>query len=68
MGDWGNLEAWVTVLIGVFGLLFAQGVLPRNPKDSARIEQWRRKNGKLMTVLCPFVIAFGILRLCGAFK
>jgi hypothetical protein len=68
MSDWGNLQGLIPLLGGIYGLLLAQGVLPRNPKDPEKMELWRRKFGRSMTMLCPFIILFGIMQLLGMFK
>jgi hypothetical protein len=68
MSDWGRLQGLIPVLCGTYGLLLAQGVLPRRPKDPEKWALWRRKFGGLMTVLCPLIILFGIARLLGAFE
>jgi hypothetical protein len=60
-----NVEGLIPILAGIFGLLLAQGVLPRNPKDPERLALWRRKFGKMMTLLCPLIILFGVALLFG---
>jgi len=60
-----NIEGLIPILAGIFGLLLAQGVLPRNPKDPERLALWRRKFGKMMTILCPLIILFGLALLFG---
>ena len=66
--DWGNLEGLIPLLGGTYGLLLAQGVLPRRPANPERMEMWRRKYGKLLRVLSPIVIAFGALQLFGMLR
>ena len=60
-----NVEGLIPILAGIFGLLLAQGVLPRNPKDPERLALWRRKFGKMMTILSPLIILFGVALLFG---
>jgi hypothetical protein len=60
-----NVEGLIPILAGIFGLLLAQGVLPRNPKNPERLALWRRKFGKMMTILCPLIILFGLALLFG---
>jgi hypothetical protein len=60
-----NVEGLIPILAGIFGLLLAQGVLPRNPKKPERLALWRRKFGKMMTILCPLIILFGLALLFG---
>jgi hypothetical protein len=68
VSNWGNLQGLIPILCGIYGLLLAQGVLPRHPKDPERLALWRRKFGGMMKVLCPIVILFGIAQLLGFFK
>jgi hypothetical protein len=68
MTDWGNLQALIPILGGIYGLLLAKGILPRKPKDREKMELWRRKFGGMMTVLCPLIIIFGVFQLLGVFK
>ena len=68
MRDWGNLQGLIPILGGIYGLLMARGVLPREPKDPERMELWRRKFGGMMKTLCPILILFGIAQLCGLFR
>jgi hypothetical protein len=68
MIDWGNLRGLIPILGGVYGLLLAKGVLPRNPKNPEKWELWRRRFGGLMTVVCPLMIIFGVLQMLGVFK
>jgi hypothetical protein len=58
--QWGGL---IPVIGGIYGLLLAYRVLPRNPKDPEKMELWHRKFGKMMKIICPFIILFGILDL-----
>jgi len=60
-----NFEGLIPILAGIFGLLFARGVFPRNPKDPERLALWRRKFGTMMTILCPLIILFGVALLFG---
>ena len=60
-----RLEGLIPLIGGAYGLLLAQGVLPRNPRDPEKMALWRKKFGKMMTILCPFVMLFGIMSLLG---
>ena len=62
-----NIDALIPIFGGIYGLLMARGILPRKPKDSEKMELWRKKFGGMMTVLCPIIILFGIAKLLGAF-
>jgi hypothetical protein len=55
----------ISVLGGICGLLLTYRILPRNPKDPERMELWHRKFGKMMKILSPIIIIFGILLLLG---
>lgn len=68
MSNWGNLEGLIPILGGVYGLLLAQGVLPRTPKDPEKMDLWRQKFGGMMTVICPLLILFGIAQLFRVFN
>jgi hypothetical protein len=59
---WSGL---IPLLGGIYGLLLGYRVLPRHPKDPERMELWHRKFGKMMKILSPFVIAYGLLLLLG---
>jgi len=62
-----NVEGLIPILGGVYILLIANGVLPRNPKDPDAMALWRRKFRGILNVLCPIVILFGILQFFGLF-
>jgi hypothetical protein len=64
----GNLEGLIPIFGGVYGLLMARGIIPRNPKDPERMAQWRRKFGSMMTIICPLLILFGVVELCGLLR
>ena len=51
------------IIAGIYGLLLAYRVLPRNPKDPEKMELWHRKFGKIMKIVSPCLIVFGILKL-----
>ena len=53
---------------GAYGLLLAKGILSSHPKDPEKAALWRRKFGRMMTVLAPIVILVGIAQLCGLFR
>jgi hypothetical protein len=65
MNDWGHLEGLIPILGGVVGLLLARGVLPRNLANREKMELWRQKYSRTMTVLCPLLILFGLAVLFG---
>ncbi|OOE71815.1 hypothetical protein BZJ17_16015 [Salinivibrio sp. IB574] len=59
----GDLQWLIPILGGIYGYLLAIGTVPRNPKNSEKLELWRRKFGKMMKILCPFIVVFGFLKL-----
>ena len=58
----------VPLLGGIYGLLMAYRVLPRKPKDPEKMELWHRKFGKMMKIICPCLIVYGVLVLVGILK
>jgi hypothetical protein len=58
----------IPIVGGIYGLLLAYRVMPRKPKDPEKLELWHRKFGKMMKILCPFLIIFGILELLAVIK
>ena len=55
----------IGIIAGIYGLLLAYRVVPRNPKDPEKMELWHRKFGKMMKIVSPCLIVFGILKLLG---
>lgn len=62
-----RLSGVILIIGGVYGLLFTYRILPRNQKDTenAELELWHRKFDKIMKILSPIIILFGILLLLG---
>ena len=60
-----KLGELIPIFGGIYGLLIAYRVVPRKPKDPEKMELWHRKFGKMMQVLSPFLIGFGLLELLG---
>ncbi len=60
-----NLGGLIPIFGGIYGLLIAYRVIPRNPRDPEKMELWHRKFGKMIKVLSPFLIGYGILELFG---
>lgn len=58
-----NLSGLIPILGGIYGLLMAHRIVPRNPKHPEKLELWHRKFGRLMKIICPIVIGFGFLEL-----
>lgn len=61
-----KLDGLIPIFGGVYGLLLAYRVVPRKPKDREKMELWHRKFGKMMKVLSPLLICFGLLQFFGA--
>jgi hypothetical protein len=55
----------IPLLGGIYGYLLANGTLPRKPKEPEKMELWRRKFGKMMKIIAPILVIFGIIRLLG---
>jgi hypothetical protein len=62
-----NLEALIPIVCGALIILVGNGTLPKNPKDPQKLDEWRRKYGKIIKVLGPTVVVLGVLQLIGAF-
>jgi hypothetical protein len=60
-----HLGGLIPILVGIYGLLLAYRVLPRRPKNPEKMELWHRKFGKLLKVLSPLLIVYGLLQLLG---
>jgi hypothetical protein len=60
MLNWSGL---IPIAGGVYGLLLAYRVIPKNPKDPEKLELWHKKFGKMMKIVCPLVILWGIIKL-----
>jgi len=58
-----KLSGLIPIFGGIYGLLLAYRVIPRKPKDPEKLELWHRKFGKMMKILSPFLIGFGLLEL-----
>lgn len=60
-----NPEGLIPILGGVLLWLVAIGVLPKNPKKPEQLQEWRQKYGKVIKILAPIVLVFGIVQLSG---
>ena len=58
-----NLSGLIPIVGGIYGLLLAYRVIPVKPRDAEKMELWHRKFGKLMKILSPLLIVFGVLQL-----
>lgn len=61
-------QGLIFIVGGIYGLLLAYKILPKNPKDPKRMELWHKKFGKVMKILSPIIIISGILSLTGFFQ
>ena len=55
----------IPILCGIYGLLIAYRVVPLKSKDSEKMELWHRKFDKMIKVLSPILIGYGLLNLLG---
>ncbi|MCF7936886.1 MAG: hypothetical protein K9L28_11150 [Synergistales bacterium] len=62
LNDWFGV---FPIIAGIHGLLMAYGVLPRNPGDLEKARRWRRKYGRLMKIVGPVLIGYGVVDLLG---
>ena len=53
----------IPLLGGVYLLLLVTGVLPRRPKNPAKLKAWRERFGPALTVLSPLLMIFGVFLL-----
>lgn len=58
-----NYEGFIPITVGVYTLLMAYKVIPRNPNNSKKWEEWDNRYGKLIKIVAPLLILFGILQL-----
>ena len=62
-----NPEGLIPLLGGIYGLLMAKGGISKKPENSQASQQWQEKYGKMLTVLSPILIVFGLLQLFKVF-
>jgi hypothetical protein len=62
-----KLNGLIPILGGIYGLLLTYRVLPKNPKNPEKMELWHKKFDKMMKVLCPLLILFGIWLIVSSF-
>ncbi|MBI3999728.1 MAG: hypothetical protein HY351_03855 [Candidatus Omnitrophica bacterium] len=60
-----NLEGLIPIAGGIVIMLFANGTFPKNQKNPAKLEAWRKKFGPAIKILGPVVILFGVVQLFG---
>lgn len=61
--NWGNLEGLIPLLGGIYAYLLVTGVLPKNPKNPEKLQKWRQKYGRIIKILSPILVVYGILQL-----
>lgn len=62
---WSGL---IPIFGGIYGLLLAYGILPRNPERREKMQLWRSKFSGMSKILFPFIIIFGFLQLFQVIK
>lgn len=55
----------IAVFSGIYMLLYAYRIIPRNPKDPERTELMERRFVKIISIIAPIIILSGILLLLG---
>jgi hypothetical protein len=60
-----NLGGLVPILCGIFGLLIVYRFVPIKPNDPEKMELWHRKFDKIIKVVSPILIGYGLLQLVG---
>ena len=65
MDSYDRWSGLIPIVFGVYAILVAKGVLPLNPKDPQKLEEWREKFGSMMMIVGPAIIVFGIMELAG---
>jgi hypothetical protein len=60
-----NLIGIVSIICGVYSLLYVYRVLPLKIKDPKSVELWHQQYDKLMKVCGPILIVGGLLFLFG---
>jgi hypothetical protein len=60
-----KLGGLILIFCGIYGLLIAYRVVPIKSKDPEKMELWHRKFDKMIKVLSPILIGYGLLNLIG---
>ncbi len=68
MNALSNLTGLIPIIGGIYGLLLAQGVLPRKTNKPEEWAVWRRKFGGFYMIAGPLLILLGIAEFFGMFK
>ena len=58
-----DFSALLLIGFGVYMSLIAYRVLPKNPKNPEEFEEWYKKFGKMLKIISPLVVIFGVLKL-----
>jgi len=58
-----NLQGLIPIFGGIIMILVANEKFPKNPKDSEKMEAWRKKFGPAIKILGPLAVLFGVLEL-----
>jgi hypothetical protein len=60
-----NLGGLIPIFCGIYGLLIVYRVVQLKSKDPEKMELWHRKFDKMIKVLSPILIGYGLLNLLG---
>jgi hypothetical protein len=60
-----NLGGLIPIFCGIYGLLIVYRVVQLKSKDPEKMELWHRKFDKMIKVLSPILIGYGLLNLIG---
>jgi len=60
-----KLGGLILIFCGIYGLLIVYRVVQLKSKDPEKMELWHRKFDKMIKVLSPILIGYGLLNLIG---
>jgi hypothetical protein len=60
-----KLGGLILIFCGIYGLLIVYRVVQLKSKDPEKMELWHRKFDKMIKVLSPILIGYGLLNLLG---
>ena len=57
------IDGLIFIAFGIYGLLLAYRIIPKNQKEPEKMDLWHNKFGKPMKILSPILILYGILKI-----